>query len=236
MDLSHLEDLPPRSVPYGAKSHPMYKQWLKMLDSCTDPEHKLFAQVGGKGITVMHRWFDFMNFVEDNEDLFDNDPSTPAKLRKCYLKRLNLKSGFNPKNVVWVTKKEALAIQPNTVLVDTVHGKNMPLKELARYLEAHAGEDLPEGAKVYSAFVRVYNEDRDRFERELVQITTIQPIKLHELRRRHRLGLELLAPVREYGSDRLEDEREKALCDQLDRQRKPIPDDAPFYVKNRGYA
>jgi hypothetical protein len=229
------DELPERVVPYGYKSHPMYKQWLKMMDSCTDPTHPLYPQVGAKGITVMHRWFDFTKFIEDNEGKFDNEPSRPARLRKAYISRRNPKAGFNPSNLVWVTKREAVAVQPKTVIVDTIFGKGWPLKRLAQYLQDHAGEDLPEGARIYRAWVRRYNPGTGKLERELVPVTTVQPIKLHELRRRHRLGLDLLAPVREYGQDRIEEEREAALCAQLDQNRKPIPADAPFYVKNRGF-
>jgi hypothetical protein len=235
IDLSHLEDLPPRFIPYGSKSHPMYKQWVKMLDSCTDKSHPLFPKVGGLGITVMHRWFSFPDFVADNEHLYDDEPSTPPILRKAYIRRRNLRAGFNPKNIEWVNKKDATAVQARTVLVDTVYGKNMPLKELARILKERAGEDLPEGAEIFHAWTKVYNEHFDRFDRVYGPVTTIQEIKLQELRRRLREGLPLLAPVREYGSsDRLDDERERALCEALDRTRVPTPSGPPQWAIDRG--
>lgn len=229
------DDLPPRVLFYGCKSHPMYKQWIKMLDSATDTAHSLYPHVGGKGITVMYRWFDFGNFVQDNLHLFDNEPSRPANLRRAYISRINPKAGFNPKNLIWVTRAEATALQPKTIVVDTVHGKSMTLKALAEYLKDHEGEDLPEGAKIYNHWVRRWNTDTDKVDRVLERLDTIQAIKLHELRRRYKLGLDLLAPVREYGTDRIEDERESALISNLDANRKPIPDDAPYYIKNRGF-
>lgn len=230
------EELPPRVLPYGSKSHPMFQQWLRMLDSCTDPMHPLYAQVGAKGITVMHRWFDFTNFVEDNEHLYDNEPSRPGNLRKAFISRANLKVGFNPKNLVWVKKKEAMTIQPKTICVDTIHGKNMPLKALVEFLRDHDGEDLPDGAKIYKHWVKRWNPATGKIQRVYVPLTTIQAIKISELRRRHKAGLDLLAPVREYGTDKLEEELETEACAELDRNRKPIPNDAPYYVKNRGYA
>jgi hypothetical protein len=231
-----VDELPPRVVPYGYKSHPMYQQWKKMLDSCTDPKCKSYAQFGAKGISVMHRWFDFKNFIEDNESKFDDEPSRPARLRKAYISRVNSRAGFNPNNLIWVTKSEAVKIQPRTICVDTVFGKGMTLKELEKLLKENAGEPLPEGAERFQGWVRVWDSTQDRMVRKYEVINTIQAIKLHELRRRHKEGLPLLAPVREYGADaRLDDEREAALCAELDRNRTKIPDDAPFYVKNRGF-
>jgi hypothetical protein len=228
------DDLPPRITPYGYKSHPMYKQWLKMMDSCTDKTCAAYPNVGGKGISVMFRWFDFTKFIEDNQHLFDTEPSRPAVLRKQYIRRINLKSGFNPKNIQWVKKSESVVIQANTILVDTIHGKNMTLRELEKYLADHAGEPLPDGAEIHQHWHRCWNAD-GRLERVLAPLEVIQPIRLHLLRQRHAAGTDLLAPVREYGQDRLDDERETRLVDELDRNRKPIPEDAPYYVKNRGF-
>jgi len=241
MNLDFLNDYPPRSVPYGCKSHPMYQQWKKMLDSCQVQTDKLFPLIGGKGITVIHRWFDFMEFVNDTEDGFLNgtDPSVPEaldrKFQRRYLRRINTKSGFNPKNVEWVTRAEGTAIQARTVLVDTVHGKGMTLKQLAAYLEAHQGEDLPPDATIYTAKVKVYDDMSDRFVYDIRKITEIQAIKLPELRRRHRLGLPLLAPVRDYGkANDYDNEREAALCARLDRERPPVQHGQPQWAKERG--
>lgn len=239
MDDLDLEiENPPRIVPYGSKSHPMYKQWAKMLDSCTDPKHSLYEQVGAKGVTVMWRWFDFTKFVEDNEHLFEDEPSKPANLRRNFIRRKNPKAGFNPSNIEWVPKKEALEIMPNTLCVDTYLGKNMPIKVLARILEQRAGEDLPPDAPTWTQWQRVYNDRTDKIERKLVPVKTLQPLKLYVLRKRAREGLtgwDLLEPVREYGTDRLDEERETALCAELDRNRYIPSEDDPYYVRNRGF-
>lgn len=224
-DLALDDDKPKRTIRYGYKSHPMYKQWKKMLDSCDDPSHPLYPLVGAKGVTVMHRWYDFDNFVDDNEEFFefDPEPSLPMGLRRQFIKRKNLRSGFNPKNVEWVGLTEARVIQPKTILVDTIHGKGMTLKQLEQYLADHAGEDLPEGATIHRMMVNEIDVETGKTVRVRIPITTIQPIKLHELRRRYQKGLDLLAPVREYGaSERLENEREAALCAALDRNRIPV--------------
>ncbi len=228
-------DLPPRVVFYGHKSHPMYKQWVKMLDSATDPANAMYPSVGAKGITVMHRWFDFGNFITDNRHLFDDEPSRPANLRRAYIARVNLKAGFNPKNLLWVTRGEATTLQPHTILVDTVHGKGMTLRGLEEYLKDHEGDDLPQGATIHNHWVRRYNADTGKTERMLEALCTVQAIKLHELRRRYKAGLDLLAPVREYGTERLDNEIESVLVSNLDSNRRQIPDDAPYYVKNRGF-
>lgn len=238
LDFELDDPLPAKVIPYGMKSHPMYKQWVKMIDSCVDPKHKLYPNVGAKGITVMHRWFDFSKFVEDNQHLFEDEPSKPANLRNNFIRRKNIRAGFNPKNIEWVPRAAAVAIQAKTVCVDTYYGKNMPIKQLAELLQEKADclEELPDEAPTWVQWRHVFNEQTERLERKKVPIKTVPAVKLYVLRKRAKEGLtgwDLLAPLKEYGKAGAEDERQNYLCAKADRERQPLPADAPYWMYNR---
>jgi hypothetical protein len=182
---------------------------------------------------VYHPWYDFAKFVTDTESTFDDDPSKPLELRRCYLRRKNLRSGYNPKNVEWVTRKEALAFQSKTIVVDTPFGKNMTLSQLADTLVERTGEPWPEGVPIKKAYVTRIDPETGRLTRVFAEIDTVQPIKLHVLRKRHKLGLPLFDPVREYGrGDRLDEELDRLY---VQSERQPVPPDAPYFVQNRGF-
>jgi hypothetical protein len=199
-DLADL-DYPPPSAPRGSSNHPLYREWKKMIDGCADPKSKHWSALGAKGAFVMRRWFDFHAFVEDMYPAWDDDESKPMRFRRIYLGRKNLKVGFNPTNAVWVTRAEAKSVQAKTILVKTPfnNGQLMTLRQLAQYLEAHQGEDLPEGYGPYTLRVREWSDEADALVTTEIEVTTISAVNFHELRRRHQRGQDLLRPTRPYG-------------------------------------
>lgn len=42
-----------------------YKQWLAMVNRCTNPNNSAYKRYGARGITVCQRWRTFENFVSD---------------------------------------------------------------------------------------------------------------------------------------------------------------------------
>jgi hypothetical protein len=177
----YLEELPLPISKYGDGKHPCFQPWRKMVDRCSNPEDLAFDAFGGRGITINHKWFDFSQFVKDMGASFEIAPEKPARLRRNYLARHNLRAGFNPENCYWTTLKEANNVQAKTILVDTVFGKRMTFRQIADYLVAHAGEPFP---------VAIDAVDADKLP---AQIT---PIHWQELRRRHSAGLPLFIPVK----------------------------------------
>lgn len=196
----------------GQYRHPMYQQWRKMVDGCIDPRSIYWDAFGAKGVAVYAKWMNFDTFIADMGPTWDDDESKPENFRRIYIGRTNLKAGFNPKNAVWMTQPQAMQVQSKTRFVETPFGKTMTLRELEKYLLDHAGEDLPEGCGPYRIWMRQYDFDAGRFSAaKPVEITTISPVKLTELRRRHSKGFspaEMIRPTRPYGetSDRLESE------------------------------
>lgn len=195
-----LDDLPPVVIKRGERTHPMFSQWSKMIEACSNPKDRAFPKFGGRGITVMHRWYTFSNFVEDMQAGFENEPSKPPMLRKNYLARRNLKAGFNLKNAYWAPRSEAVQVQSKTLFVDTPFGKQMTLRELEQYLKDHAGEPLPPTVKPPTYMVRQFNTEKEKWEPMPLTLDEIQPISLFELRRRQRLGKCLITPARPYGT------------------------------------
>jgi hypothetical protein len=203
--LDDLRHMPTPTYERGAARHPLFKQWRKMMLGCCDPSSPHWAALGGRGVRVARPWFVFETFVDDMEPTWDSDISKPDVFRKVFLHRKNLRAGFNKNNAVWVMRKEALQVQSRTLLVPTPWGR-MTLRELEQYLIDHEGEDFPPGIGPYKVTQRNWDMDRDRFVTDTVTVTSIWPVKLGELRKRHWAGKELWKPTRPYGdaSDRIE--------------------------------
>lgn len=219
-----LDDLPPTIVKWGEKGHALYPQWLKMIDGCSNPDDAMFPLLGGRFITVAHKWYVFANFVVDMESSFEMEPSKPAILRKCYLARINLKAGFNAKNAVWVPRSAAVQLQATTLIVDTPFGKPMTLRELEAYLKAHAGEPLPETVEAPKYPIRTYDTITGKLETTVLEYADIVPIPLKALRRRHQLKQCLIRPPRPYGAE-VENMRGDMYTPIPDHHFKPLPSD-----------
>ncbi len=189
------EDAPPMQYKFGDGKHPLFKQWNKMVLSAIDMNHSAYPAIGAKGLTVCDRWMSFSNFVSDMEPFYESDPSVPIKLRRCYLARTNLKAGFNPKNCLWVQRSKSVKIQARTILVDTIHGRSMTLKQLSQHLTDHAGEFLPQNAERFKIWIWDVNTNTEKLEKVQVDLDFIQPIKVSELRKRYQNGIPLLSPI-----------------------------------------
>ena len=54
-----------RSTRHGMANSSEYGIWAQMIQRCTTPTHRRYADYGGRGITVCERWLDFANFYGD---------------------------------------------------------------------------------------------------------------------------------------------------------------------------
>lgn len=223
-DLDIDDELPPITYKRGDKSHPLFKQWHKMVLACSDPAHPQYHLFGGATpkITAVHRWYDFANFKADMESTYENRPDVPTAVARRYLVRRNNRAGFNKNNCYWGLKSEAVIFQKKTKLVSVPLGPNgsnrtMTLRELEKYLKEHAGEDYPNG-KEYQLKVREWDAATNKMVPVTRIITTIGPVRLTELRRRLQNGRDLLAPVRPYGPE-AEEQREHDAFAKLEARR-----------------
>lgn len=82
-----------------AKSHgqsrtPEYQVWQNMLQRCFNPNSPIFADYGGRGITVCDRWLDsFENFIGD---------MGPRPFPGAEIDRENNDGNYEPGNCRWV--------------------------------------------------------------------------------------------------------------------------------------
>jgi hypothetical protein len=81
----------------GTIQHPLYGSWRAMVERCTYPAHKDYANYGGRGITICDRWRqDFWAFVADMGE-------RPAGHS---LDRVDNDRGYSPDNCRWATASE----------------------------------------------------------------------------------------------------------------------------------
>lgn len=87
------------------RSYPLYNTWQGMLSRCENPDGKMYANYGGRGITVCDRWHDVQLFAEDIDRLIGPRPAGHS------IDRIDNDGGYEPGNVRWATAKEQRANQ-----------------------------------------------------------------------------------------------------------------------------
>ena len=106
---------------HGYKHHPHYGRWKDLTDRCYSPNHKRFADYGGRGITVTPEWRRdagpqaFCNWLDKNLGPCPEGMS---------IDRINNDGNYEPGNVRWATSKE----QNDNSRPDKPHSKksNLP--------------------------------------------------------------------------------------------------------------
>jgi hypothetical protein len=73
-----------------------YETWAHMMSRCNSQESPIWANYGGRGITVCDRWKDFKNF------LIDMGPRPIG----TSIDRINNDGNYEPGNCRWATSKE----------------------------------------------------------------------------------------------------------------------------------
>lgn len=90
---------------HGLQSSPEYSAWQRMIQCCTNSNHKDFHRFGGRGVTVCREWrHDFKRFLADKGH-------KPTKRH-----RLLLKSGeaceFSQDTCGWTLFEHKVAVPP----------------------------------------------------------------------------------------------------------------------------
>lgn len=104
------------------KLSPTYQTWYNMLTRCTNMQFKQWASYGGRGISVVRRWYLFANFLADMGERPDGTT----------LDRYPDKDGnYCPENCRWATPREqANNTRRNRIL--SYDGRIQTLSEWAR--------------------------------------------------------------------------------------------------------
>lgn len=99
----------------------LYWVWADMLSRCNNPNHKGFANYGGRGIAVCDRWRQFAAFEAD----------MGARPDGGMLDRIDNDKGYSPDNCRWATRQEQNSNRRNCIYVSD-GDERITLKELCR--------------------------------------------------------------------------------------------------------
>lgn len=102
---------------------PTYHSWVGMVQRCTNPNHKAWADYGGRGITVCERWMVFANFLAD---MGEKPPRTSIDREKNDL-------GYAPGNCRWATGTEQARNKRNNAFI-TANGVTRTRAEWAELI------------------------------------------------------------------------------------------------------
>lgn len=92
-----------------------------MRSRCSNPNHKAFANYGGRGITVCERWTSFDAFAED----------MGARPKGHSIDRADNDGPYAPWNCRWASRKAQNSNRRNCIIVDC-EGEAVTLKEYCR--------------------------------------------------------------------------------------------------------
>lgn len=102
-DIKHQEKAGQGNIKHGDSNTRLYAIWKSMRARCTNPNDKYYKDYGGRGITVIDTWNNFIDFKTwalltgyDNQAAFG----------VCTLDRINNNKGYQPDNCRWVSMEK----------------------------------------------------------------------------------------------------------------------------------
>lgn len=89
-----------RNSTHGGTNHPLYQEYLSMLQRCYSKNHKAYADYGGRGITVCKEWLD------SPQAFYDWVESIGGRPERYTLDRIDNSKGYSPDNCKYVSMRE----------------------------------------------------------------------------------------------------------------------------------
>jgi hypothetical protein len=114
------------STRHGRTHTPAYWRWRAMIQRCTNPRNRAWANYGGRGIQVCPAWRTFDGFYRDMGD-------PPSGMT---LDRIDVNGGYCPENCRWATQSRQARNKRRTPLY-TLHGTTQSLSDWADQLGAN---------------------------------------------------------------------------------------------------
>lgn len=105
---------------HGKRYTPEYAIWCTMKARTSNPNSQVFANYGGRGITVCQRW------VESFECFLSDVGNRPTS--KHSIERIDVNGNYEPGNVEWATMKSQQRNRRNNHLI-TIDGATKCLTE-----------------------------------------------------------------------------------------------------------
>lgn len=106
---------------HGMSNSPTYITWQAMIQRCSDPKHKSYPTMGGRGIKVCERWLSFDNFLTD----------VGIRPEGAKLVRHDKDGGYCPENCFWGTARDVAHGDANAKAV-TAFGETKFVADWAR--------------------------------------------------------------------------------------------------------
>lgn len=107
------------------KSLTKFRQsWGRMIERCTNKDHRSYKYYGGRGISVCKRWLDYENFKMDMFTSYKEGFS---------LDRIDNDCGYNKDNCRWVPKNRQASHTRRSCIIE-YDGKKQNLSDWARQL------------------------------------------------------------------------------------------------------
>ncbi len=87
-----------RHTKHSDSNSKLYRVWDSMVRRCHNPNHRAFANYGGRGIRVCEEWRDYRNFKAW--------ANTSGYAQGLTIDRIDNDNGYAPGNCRWATRKQ----------------------------------------------------------------------------------------------------------------------------------
>lgn len=107
-------------IKHGLSSHPLYHEYIGMINRCYNPSTTNYERYGARGITVCDEW------KNSPKAFFDWVDSVGGKPEGKTLDRIDNNKGYSPTNCRWSNLEEQQQNRRNSIII-TINGETKTL-------------------------------------------------------------------------------------------------------------